>query len=281
MTNQNTCTGFNEKSILVTGIIQKTDRFEDLNPQQESRISDKMRHFSDLRLQNKHLIRKDLEAAGFSCTLCGKCCERAEDDNSVFILPAEIEKIEAEIGLNRSEFIMPLFPDFYGISNDRTVSVDFSFFPDILKSVSDQIDDSGRIHTFGWMLGRSKNGACIFLEPETKKCQIYSVRPGLCRTYPFYFTGSAVEICECEGVGTVLKTAANLSNELEDAVYDRVLNEQNDLLKTQFFWEKESKNIKYNTKEGLEKAFENLAQGLLHFIVYDGSGIYETSVQLF
>ena len=280
MTNRNMYIDLIEKHALVTESIQKAAGFEDLDSSHKSQISDKLRLFSDKCLQKKRSVQKDLESAGFSCACCGKCCERLEDDNSVFILPAEIENIEAKTGLNRSTFIMPLFPDFYGISDNGTVSVEFSLFSDILESVSDQIDDSGRIHTFGWMLRRLETGACIFLD-ENKKCKIYSARPGLCRTYPFYFLGAAVEIGECEGVQTRLKTDSNLTKELTDAIYNRIIHEQDDFLKTQYFLEKEGRKIKYNTKEGLEKAFEYLNQGVLSFIVYDGSGVYETDVRLF
>ena len=213
--------------------------------------------------------------------MCGKCCSRTEDDNSVFILPSEIQEIESATGLNRIDFILPLFPDFYDVSPDKKeVSINFSAFSEILKSVSDQIDENGRIHTFGWMLRRLKNGTCIFLD-ETKKCRIYDCRPVLCRTYPFYFIGSGIENCECEGIGTISKTDPALTKELTDSIYNRILNEQEDFLKTQHFLEKEKQKMKYNTKEGLGKAFENLDQGVLRFIVYDGSGIYETDIQLF
>ena len=214
--------------------------------------------------------------------MCGKCCSRTEDDNSVFILPPEIQKIESTTGLNRTEFIMPLFPDFYDVSKDgKSVSVDVYAFPGILKSVSDQIDDSGRIHTFGWMLRRLNNGSCIFLDPETQKCKIYVDRPYLCRTYPFYFLGSKVEKCECEGIGVSLKTDADLTNELTDAVYERVLKEQNDFLKTQHFLEKGNITLNFDKKEGLEKALKILNDdGILNFIVYDGSGIYETDISI-
>jgi Predicted Fe-S-cluster oxidoreductase len=279
MTNQNICADLNEELVPVTRNIRKINGFQDFDPLRPSQISDKLRLFLDVCLQKKQSIRKDLDAAGFSCISCGKCCKRADDDNSVFILPTEIEKIEAKTGLDRKEFIMPLFPDFYGVSDDQTVSVNFSLFPDILKSVSDQIDGHGRIHTFGWMFRRLKNGTCIFLD-ETNKCKIYPVRPGLCRTYPFYFQGSAIEIGECEGIGTVLKTETDSAKELTGAIYERLENEHNDFLKTQAFLEKESKTIKYNTKEGLEKALENLSQGILNFVVYDGSGIYEADISI-
>ena len=243
-------------------------------------IADKLNSFYEQALQNKKTVRKNIESAGFSCTLCGKCCSRTEDDNSVFILPPEIQKIESVTGLGRTEFIMPLFPDFFEVSKDgKSVTVDFSIFPEILNSVSDQIDDSGRIHTFGWMLRRLKNGVCIFLEPETQKCKIYADRPRLCRTYPFYFAGSKIENCVCEGIGMSLKTDTTLTNELTDSVYERILKEQDDFLKTQHFLEKG--NIKPN-KEGLEKALKILNDdGLLNFIVYDGNGIYETNIRLF
>ena len=263
------------------------NRAGNLNQKQEIQIVDKLNSFYEQALQNKKAVRKNLESAGFSCTLCGKCCSRTEDDNSVFILPPEIQKIESATGLNRTEFILPLFPDFYEVSDavskeGKNAAIDFSAFPEILKSVSDQIDDSGRVHTFGWMLRRLKNGSCIFLDPETQKCKIYADRPGLCRTYPFYFLGAKIENCDCEGIGLSLKTDAALANELTDAVFDRILKEQDDFLKTQYFLGKG--NIKTNSdkKEGLEKALKKLNDdGFINFVVYDGSGIYETDIQLF
>lgn len=37
---------------------------------------------------------------------------------------------------------------------------------------------------------RPFDGACVFLDPETKRCRIYSHRPLACRLYPFVFVKS-------------------------------------------------------------------------------------------
>ncbi|ASJ02272.1 Fe-S-cluster oxidoreductase [Thermococcus profundus] len=43
---------------------------------------------------------------------------------------------------------------------------------------------------------RPFDGACIFLDPETKRCRIYDHRPLACRLYPFVFVkhGTKMEI---------------------------------------------------------------------------------------
>ncbi len=43
---------------------------------------------------------------------------------------------------------------------------------------------------------RPYDGACVFLDPETKRCRIYSRRPLACRLYPFVFVrrGTVMEV---------------------------------------------------------------------------------------
>ena len=282
MRNSDTLHNFDKIDEPVTDQIRRIETGIVLNSEQEKQLADKFNSFADLHLKKRKNIQKMIESAGFSCLRCGECCDRKEDENAVFILPAELEKIESAAGMNRNEFVMPLFPDFYDISeNDESVFIRLSRFSEILNEIPDQIDEDGRIHTFGWMLRRLKNGACIFLEPETKKCKIYDHRPLLCRTYPFYFIGSEVEKCDCCGIGTAVKTEKQLATELTDAVCDRILNEQDDFLRTQQYLKIGSLNVKYNTKQGRMKALSNLNEGVLNFIVYDSSGIYETTIRLF
>ena len=285
-------------------------------------------------------IREDIEDAGFSCTYCGRCCQREEADNSVFLLPQEIEKIENATGMRKTDFILPLFPDFYTDGGASSVQVDVKRFAEIVKSIPDQIDEEGRIHTFGWMLQRDENGRCIFLNSRpaggtgsaeavesakvigfaksaeaagsaksveatgsaksaevagsaksaeaagfaesagAKRCGIYDVRPGLCRTYPFYLDENGIEDCKCEGLSWNSKTDAALSDEFVKAVIERQLAEQDDLLRTRQYVKDEGGRVLFNTEHGIENALNDLKAGVLKFIVYDGCGVHHTQIRI-
>lgn len=89
------------------------------------------------------------EGLNFKCTECGKCCTGS---------PGYIWVTEHEI---------IAIADFLNLSID-----DFS--ARYLRVVDDRIS----------LLELPKNFDCIFL--KDKKCQIYSVRPKQCRTFPWW-----------------------------------------------------------------------------------------------
>lgn len=89
------------------------------------------------------------EGLNFKCTECGKCCTGS---------PGYIWVTEHEI---------IAIADFLNLSID-----DFS--ARYLRVVDDRIS----------LLELPKNYDCIFL--KDKKCQIYSVRPKQCRTFPWW-----------------------------------------------------------------------------------------------
>ncbi len=217
---------------------------------------------------------KTVESAGFSCLLCGKCCERTEDDNSVYILPEEIEKIEAA-GFSRKDFILPLLPDFYETGTETSFFKE-SAFVDMLSSLSEQTDEEGRIHTFGWMLQRNNDGSCVFLDSESKRCLIYTARPALCRTYPFFTDENGVSECECEGLGTAEKTelVSVSAKELTEALRDRVLSDHADYIQTSAVIKKIYEKFKFNNESGRIRFEENLKKNTVFFVVYDSTGVY-------
>jgi Fe-S-cluster containining protein len=92
---------------------------------------------------------------GFSCDLCGRCCTR-QFNGHVFLFSDEAEEIRA---------------------------ID----PTALEPppVYDTCDQNGILYVSGYTI-RSKNdqnASCWFF--ESGKCQIYSQRPRICRTYPY------------------------------------------------------------------------------------------------
>jgi Fe-S-cluster containining protein len=260
------------------------------SPPLEKQIEEEQKYLKVLFQNKKPKIQKQIKDAGFSCLQCGQCCERAKGDNSVFILPKEIERITAYLSQNEecedlttSDFVMPLFPDFYStehLENETKIFIRFDTFLNILNSLKDQIDETGRIHTFGKMLQRKENGACFFLDESTKKCRIYDVRPGLCRTYPFYPDGADILECECDGFGSVATTHLSLTAELTDALVKRLSDEQADFKKTHFFLKETAAQSRLNTDAGVKKAILHLHEGFLNFVIYDGDGVFEADVAL-
>lgn len=91
----------------------------------------------------------------FDCTGCGKCCKTK---GNVWLSPAEATAAA----------------DFLSVTEDTFVD-DYA---------SNTLTD-GR--SSPWIqLKNSKEGPCVFLDLETNQCQIYSVRPIQCSTYPFW-----------------------------------------------------------------------------------------------
>jgi Fe-S-cluster containining protein len=93
---------------------------------------------------------------------CGKCCEILE----VPLRDEDIERIE-ELGYSAWEFV----------DYEKLFYRGDKFLGYALKK-------------------RPFDGACVFLDPETKKCRIYPHRPLACRLYPFVFVknGKKMEI---------------------------------------------------------------------------------------
>lgn len=86
----------------------------------------------------------------FTCTQCGDCCTGAE--GYVFVDEEEIRQIAGFLG-----------------TDIGTVRVDHT------RRVGRRIS-----------LKEFANGDCTFLDPQTRGCRIYGVRPKQCRTWPFW-----------------------------------------------------------------------------------------------
>lgn len=85
----------------------------------------------------------------FKCTGCGQCC--THEPGFVWLSALEIQEIAAHLKISKEDFIRRY---------TRTVF--------------------GRIS----LLESKINFDCVFL--KDKKCQIYSVRPKQCRTFPWW-----------------------------------------------------------------------------------------------
>jgi Fe-S-cluster containining protein len=107
----------------------------------------------------------------FQCTGCGDCCTGAP--GYVWVNQAEVQAIANQVGLPIDEFTAKYV---------RKVGVRQSLV---------EYDD----------------GACVFLDPTTRKCTVYEARPRQCRTWPFWESNlksrkAWEECCEvCPGSG--------------------------------------------------------------------------------
>ncbi|MDK2892975.1 YkgJ family cysteine cluster protein [Methanohalophilus sp.] len=136
-------------------------------------------------------IASQIMSIGFECIRCGKCCRGSFGDNSVLLNSEDMTLLEKQS--LKDGFVIPM--------------IDLSD-----KEQWQLVDKNGILHTFGWMLKRTPDMDCIFLN-NNSECQIYDHRPYLCRTYPFFLNNGKLEVCECEGLGKFisLEAARNLA----------------------------------------------------------------------
>ena len=86
----------------------------------------------------------------FECTECGKCCTGAP--GYVWVNEEEIDQLADWLTMDRSKFV----GRFVRKVGRRTSLVEYA------------------------------SGDCVFLDPETRHCRVYPVRPQQCRTWPFW-----------------------------------------------------------------------------------------------
>ncbi len=197
---------------------------------------------------------------GFSCNMCGKCCRREDGDNTVIVNPAEIELISEHTGLEQQKIAIPL-TEYPGILPDR----------EYLEDNRELIDAEGSFHTFGWKICQKGNGDCSFIRErgEDNRCSIYEVRPMLCSTYPFYMQEGKLRVSECEGIGNPISVSK--TRKLAEEVLLRYISEIEETLLLYERYEGFQKG-----PENLNKAFENILEGIINYIVHDSRGSHRT-----
>lgn len=142
---------------------------------------------------DENQLADKIKTTGFKCCKCAQCCRAEYGDNTVFIFPFEIRRIQESTGLGRDDIAIP------APSGDR--------------------DAEGNIHTFEWVL--RKKSDCIFLKDGL--CRIYEKRPYICKTYPFYLLDGRLMVSECSGVGG--KISSEESRKLASLLKERYVAE--------------------------------------------------------
>lgn len=111
------------------------------------------------------------EGLRFTCTQCGNCCSGSP--GYVWLTDDEIHQIAEYKGISSGEML---------INHIRFVA--------------------GRVS-----LREFPNGDCTFLDPQTRKCTVYPVRPAQCQTWPFWNSNLATPAAwketqaSCPGAG--------------------------------------------------------------------------------
>jgi len=139
-----------------------------------SDLQDRIVGLKEAFLAAKELSMTQLAArigvVGFHCQKCGECCRG--EDNSVVAFPAEIRCIQMATGLDWLEVVGP--------------------------PQEGEWDRDGCFHTLEWRL-KKEGDSCRFF--QNGRCNVYSSRPMLCRTYPFYLDNGELMHSECRGLG--------------------------------------------------------------------------------
>ena len=125
----------------------------------------------------------------FSCKRCGICCTN-RFENSIMLTYSEVKRIQEYIpcflkSKQFDKFIKDL-KEFMNIPDDleklkKHYQEDmFDFFSILpLKKDKDFFVQHYLLRSY------ENSGRCVFFNPKGKKCIIYSVRPNICKLYPF------------------------------------------------------------------------------------------------
>lgn len=103
----------------------------------------------------------------FGCTGCGRCCQM---DGDVWLAPEEVTNISDRLNISTSKF-----EESY--SRDRRKETETDNQPWLCLLRGDGI---------GGVAAMDVAGGCVFLDPVSRQCKIYDVRPVQCSTYPFW-----------------------------------------------------------------------------------------------
>jgi Fe-S-cluster containining protein len=139
-----------------------------------------------------HDTADEVRRIGFECIRCGECCRG--EDNSVLAFPHEIKRIISATG---EKWLHVAEPPSTG-----------------------EWDCDGNFHTLEWRL-RRKDDNCKYYSDNG--CLIYSARPALCMTYPFYLEDGLLKFSECSGLGKQISTEASIA--LAQKIVERYITE--------------------------------------------------------
>jgi len=108
---------------------------------------------------------KDQQFLPFACTGCGKCCQT---EGSVYMSPPEIQNAADLLRVSVKSFIQQYASHTISGGDQTWIR---------LREQQNDVENADKALT---------SSSCVFLDLETKYCQIYEARPTQCSTYPFW-----------------------------------------------------------------------------------------------
>ncbi|SET10910.1 hypothetical protein SAMN04488587_2369 [Methanococcoides vulcani] len=222
-------------------------------------------------------IASQIREIGFSCRMCGSCCKRSGGDNRVFLTSADKEMLKS-CSICPEDAAIPMLPDGMDMYSSSSVLEHLQEF---------EIDSNGRLNTFGWMLKRKECGDCFFIGEDEgdygdeagggggqNRCNIYTDRSMLCRTYPFYIDDGELNASECGGLGDEISYEDSIL--LARDLVDRYVTEIKDTI---LLYEK-FEEIQ-TSPDPFDIFNKNLAVGDLVFVIHDNNGSSVFSLKLY
>ncbi|MFW9866700.1 MAG: YkgJ family cysteine cluster protein [Candidatus Thorarchaeota archaeon] len=110
----------------------------------------------------------------FGCTRCGNCCT----DKSTIVNTTYFDIIRIVSGLNLS------IEDTFEVLGFYLLDQEMNDY-ELEKMVISPVNTEKGLAFMG--LIKNHDGICFFYDSVKKKCSIYSLRPGFCKTFPFSF----------------------------------------------------------------------------------------------
>jgi len=111
----------------------------------------------------------------FECIKCGECCRQKE--LIVTVTGRDVARFSSTLGMAAPDLLRAL--DFYVLPENGTTPKGLQDTP-LLKT------ESGKAYM---ALRKMDSGDCVFLKDN--QCMIHSIRPSVCRTFPFVFRDAA------------------------------------------------------------------------------------------
>jgi Fe-S-cluster containining protein len=166
----------------------------------------------------------DFTQACRKCSRSSHCCIFKDNLGFTFLSLSEAKSIK-----NRTKSDFDYFLDYSPLSK-RAKSALRHCDPALEGALRySQLDKKGRI----LRLRTKKDGRCIFLT-DTGKCEIYSIRPRVCKIYPFWamrLTSGKIKIILHDPEPKCQVIVKNKDAELEKALSQKEINEIKNIFK--------------------------------------------------
>lgn len=130
----------------------------------------------------------------FECASCGECCRRYW----IMVLPSEVKAISSSLRISQEDFLKDycsFFLEFYpSPGKEGTMMVNSAMVPSkIIKELERFTVPPGHFLVLPSIALKRIGKECIFHDVENNECRIHSVKPLVCRLFPFLATEEELE----------------------------------------------------------------------------------------